>query len=233
VLPGRRGFRDSQLMGSAGDEELAALLDEQAAYYRAFAPDYEGAALPLPGAVELTEALDAFGPTGSVLELACGPGIWTGQLLQHATEVTAVDGSPEMLAIAAARVRDGRVRFVPADLFSWRPDRRYDVVFFGFWLSHVPAERFASFWSLVADCLKPDGRVFFVDDTYRTADELIEGEASSTIRRRLTDGSPYRIVKVPYRPAELERRLEELGWRIEVHSAPGPFYWGAGRRAPG
>jgi len=45
------------------------------------------------------------------------------------------------------------VRFIQADLFAWRPDRRYDVVFMGFWLSHVPAERFASFWSLVADCL--------------------------------------------------------------------------------
>jgi trans-aconitate methyltransferase len=220
-------------MESAGDEELAALLDEQSAYYRTVAPEYEAGALPFPGKAELIEALAAFGPTGSVLELACGPGIWTGQLLQHATEVTAVDGSPEMLALAAARVPDERVRFVSADLFSWRPDRRYDVVFFGFWLSHVPAERFASFWSLVADCLKPDGRVFFVDDTYRTADELIEGEASSTIRRRLTDGSAYRIVKVPYRPAELERRLEELGWRIEVHSTPGPVYWGAGRRASG
>jgi hypothetical protein len=29
---------------------------------------------------------------------------------------------------------------------AWRPDRRYDVVFFGFWLSHVPLERFAAFW---------------------------------------------------------------------------------------
>jgi trans-aconitate methyltransferase len=35
-----------------------------------------------------------------------------------------------MLAIAASRVPDGaRVRFVEADLFTWEPDRRYDVVF--------------------------------------------------------------------------------------------------------
>jgi hypothetical protein len=31
--------------------------------------------------------------------------------------------------------------------------------------------RFASFWSLVADCLKPGGLVFSVDDAYRTPDE--------------------------------------------------------------
>jgi hypothetical protein len=33
------------------------------------------------------------------------------------------------------------VRFVQADLFAWKPDRRYDVAFFGFWLSHVPCDR--------------------------------------------------------------------------------------------
>src|ERR671937_3148742 len=92
---------------------------------------------------------------------------------------------------------DGRVRFVEADLFTWRPDRRYDVVFFAFWLSHVPLERFESFWSLVADCLEPHGRVFFVDDAYRTPDELIDGASSSTIHRRLNDGTTYRLVKGP------------------------------------
>jgi hypothetical protein len=30
--------------------------------------------------------------------------------------------------------------------------------------------------------------VFFVDDDYRAPGELIEGESSSTIRRRLNDG---------------------------------------------
>jgi demethylmenaquinone methyltransferase/2-methoxy-6-polyprenyl-1,4-benzoquinol methylase len=218
-------------MRSAGGEGLEALLDEQILYYRAVAPEYEDHALPLPGGSELAEALDAFRPTGSVLELACGPGTWTTLLLRHAADVTAVDASSEMLAIASARVGKGRVRFVSADLFHWRPDRRYDAVFFGFWLSHVPPESFASFWSLVAECLKPDGRVFFVDDGYRTADELTEGERSSTIRRRLIDGTAYRIVKVPHRPADLERQLERIGWRIKVHSTSGPFFWGTGGRA--
>jgi O-methyltransferase involved in polyketide biosynthesis len=98
------------------------------------------------------------------------------------------------------------------------------------WLSHVPAERFESFWSLVADCLAPGGRVFFADDGHRTPDELIEGESSSTIRRRLTDGTAYRAVKVPHEPAELEQRLARLGWQITVTQTSGPFYWGAGAR---
>lgn len=205
------------------------LLGEQVAYYRAVAGEYGDHALPFGGGDELVEALEAFRPAGSVLELACGPGTWTPQLLRHATEVTAVDASPEMLAVASARVGAGRVRFVQADVFQWRPDRRYDVVFFGFWLSHVPPARFEPFWSLVSGCLAPGGRVFFVDDDYRTADELIEGEQSSTIQRRLTDGTAYRIVKVPHQPADLERRLEQIGWRVTVRPTSGPFFWGAGR----
>ena len=167
-----------------------------------------------------------------MLELACVPGSWTAQLLHHAGTLTAVDGSPQMLRLAAERVPHPGVRFVEAELFRWRPDRRYDVVFFGFWLSHVPLERFEEFWSLIADSLYPEGRVLFVDDACRTTDELIEGEGSPVIRRRLTDGRTYRAVKVPHAPQELEERLTALGWRIRVTpSATGPFFWGAGTRA--
>ena len=118
-------------MGAPEGGALGRLLDEQLAYYRALAPDYLQQGLELPGGDEVSAALDAFRPTGRVLELACGPGVWTGHLLRHASEVTAVVASPEMLPIAAARVGPGRVRFVQADLFTWTPDRRYDVVFFG------------------------------------------------------------------------------------------------------
>ncbi len=214
-----------------GSSELDQLLREQIGYYRAVAQEYEDHALPFAGGDELSAALDAFGPTGEVLELACGTGQWTEQLLRHATEVTAVDASPEMLAIAGTRINSDRIRFLHGDIFSWKPDQRYDVVFFGFWLSHVPLERFGAFWALVDDCLKPGGRVFFVDDAYRTADELVEGESSSTIRRRLNDGTAHRAVKVPHVPADLERRLTEIGWRVRVASTAGPFYWGAGKPA--
>jgi demethylmenaquinone methyltransferase/2-methoxy-6-polyprenyl-1,4-benzoquinol methylase len=212
-------------------DEVEDLLSEQISYYRARAPEYEAGALDLPGGDELEHALDSFGPDGDVLEIACGTGIWTEQLLRHARSVTAIDASPEMLAIASDRVADDpRAHFVKADIFHWRPERAYDVVFFGFWLSHVPPERFDSFWSLVAECLTPQGRVFFADDAYRTPDELIEGESSTTIRRRLERGSEFRVVKVPHTTTGLERRLTEKGWQIRVSQTAGPFYWGSGSR---
>ena len=224
----RHSGEDRCVESAGGSSELDRLLADQIAYYRAVADEYGDHALPFAGAEELAAALDRFRPTGDVLELACGTGQWTSQLLGHAGKITAVDASPEMLAIASARVNSDRVRFIRADIFGWKPDRRFDVVFFGFWLSHVPLERFGSFWALVADCLKSDGRVFFVDDGYRTPDELVEGEASSTIRRRLNDGTAHHAIKVPHRPAELEQRLAEIGWSVNVTTS-GPFYWGSAR----
>jgi demethylmenaquinone methyltransferase/2-methoxy-6-polyprenyl-1,4-benzoquinol methylase len=218
-----------------GADELDRLLDEQVAYYRARAPEYEAGVLELPGGGELDAAIEAAAPAGRVLELACGPGTWTARLARDAELLTAVDASPEMLARAAERIEhDPRVTFVHADLFTWEPDREYDFVFFGFWLSHVPLERFEAFWGLVRACLGPGGRVLFVDDAYRTPDELIEGEASSVVRRELQDGSAYRAVKVPHTPAELEVRIAALGWTATVRPTAGPFFWGAATpAAPG
>ena len=201
------------------------LLAEQVSYYRAAADEYVVDEDP---ARELAVALDRFGPAGDVLELACGPGIWTEQLLRTADSVTAVDASPEMLARAQARVGTARVRFIQADLFVCELEDKYDLVFFGFWLSHVPPDRFEQFWAMVRACLKPGGRVFFVDDNARAPEELVYGEQSSVVERRLKDGTVHRAVKVPHQPAALQTRLQDLGWDIAVTAASGPFYWGAG-----
>ena len=204
---------------------MDSLLAEQVAFYRAVAAEYSDHAIDETGGSEAAAAIAATALAGDVLELACGPGTWTPLLAERATTLTAVDASPEMLALAARRAPGAR--FVQADLFAWEPDRRYDGVFFGFWISHVPEDRFDAFWELVRRALKPGGRVVFVDDAFRTADELVYGEDSERIRRRLNDGSTFDIVKVPREPAGLERRLSALGWDIRVSTA-GPFYWGEG-----
>ncbi len=217
---------------SCGAARVDALLAGQAAYYSARAPEYDDDAYP--GSVELAFAaiLDRFDPAGDVLELACGTGHWTPGLLRHARTVTAVDASAEMLAIARARLRGQAVQFAQADLFAWQPSRRYDVVFFGFWLSHVPPARFGAFWSLVASSIRPGGRVLFLDNTRGRRDENVPRRPAGTVLRRLNDGRAYQVVKVAHQPASLAGRLARLGWHAHVIPLSGHFYWGAARPQP-
>jgi hypothetical protein len=78
--------------------------------------------------------------------------------------------------------------------------------------------------------LKPGGQVFFVDDNRRTDDELIEGADSPIVQRKLNDGQPVRVIKIPYEPARLETRLRSMSWDIRVTGTSGPFYGGTGGR---
>ncbi|MGH2487470.1 MAG: class I SAM-dependent methyltransferase, partial [Ktedonobacterales bacterium] len=157
--------------------------------------------------------------------------LWTQHLARFARSLTAVDSSPEMLALNQRRLADAAtVRYVQADLFTWTPDRRYDAIFFSFWLSHVPPERFAPFWSLVRDALNPNGRVFFVDSLYTetstASDHVLEGEDATTLSRRLNDGREYRIVKVFHAPDALAERLRQLGWATTISRTAEYFYYG-------
>jgi SAM-dependent methyltransferase len=190
------------------DSELEGLLAEQIAYYRTRADEYD-ATYPLDvqadadGRAQLLTALEEFAPYGRVLELACGTGQWTVELARHATTVTAVDAAPEALAICRRRVSAAAVHLVEADLFSWRPRERYDVVFFSAWLSHVPPQRFDDFWALVADCLTPGGRVFVIDELPAAAvvERPVPGQPAPAVRREVATGPAFRAVTcTPQRP---------------------------------
>jgi SAM-dependent methyltransferase len=179
---------------------------------------------------EAQTALDRFDPVGDVLELACGTGLWTERLIGHAANLTAVDGSPEMLALCRERVSDPRVQYVQADLFSWEPERTYDVCFFGFWLSHVPEARFQEFWAKVRRAVGSNGRVFFIDNQRHDLSSAVDHELpepeNPTMLRRLADGREYRIIKRFYEPQALQQRLAELGWNAQVRTTREFFIYG-------
>jgi 2-polyprenyl-3-methyl-5-hydroxy-6-metoxy-1,4-benzoquinol methylase len=233
----------AEVAGQAGGD---ALIADQIAYYRARAGEYDatmrqlGRYVSMGGSVAgrsgdeegkevaaLLEALDGMRPFDTVLELACGTGWWTQWLAQHALNVTAVDAAEEMLTLNRARVNAGNVRYMLADVFSWQPDRQFDLVFFAFWLSHVPQDRFAAFWQLIRDSLTANGRVFFVDELdseqARSQETRVDDDA---VLRELDDGQQFRAVKVFYQPSALELKLHALGWNVEVRAAGHRFYWG-------
>lgn len=168
---------------------------------------------------------------GDVLELACGPGDFTRELVRYASSVTALDGSPTMLELNREAVGDEAIDYICADVFEWAPSRQFDFVLFGFWLSHVPPTHFDSFWSMVRSCLRPGGRVGFVDEDERAKDYevSVSGETVPTARRTLGDGRTFDIVKVFWQPDDLEDRLRATGWDAHVRSIGDTFLWGEAR----
>jgi SAM-dependent methyltransferase len=214
------------------------VLSEQKRYYAERAPEYddwwyrrgryelEPAALARwqADAAEAEAALEPFVRRGSVLELAAGTGIWTRKLVRSAERVVAVDANPETLALNTSDAE-----LVRADVFEWRPAERFDLVFFSFWLSHVPDERFDEFWRLVRWALAPDGRVFLVDsgagDTAHTGTDQDGREET----RSLSDGRTFRIVKRRWSPEELAERVRPLGFELDLQdTANGHFLYGGG-----
>jgi demethylmenaquinone methyltransferase/2-methoxy-6-polyprenyl-1,4-benzoquinol methylase len=201
------------------------LLPDQVAYYRVVAPEYDEGVLRDRTELErpeLEDELARFDPTGDVLELAGGTGCWTVELARYASRLTVVDASPETLAISRAKVAGSTppVEYVVADLFEWRPPRAFDVVFFSFWLTHVPPAGFDGFWRLVAQSLRPGGRVFFIDDArprLQPADHVVGDDPERGVSlRELSDGRQYQIVKVYWQPDVLEQRLATLGFDLAV-----------------
>src|SRR5512146_924310 len=114
-------------------------LREQIAYYQARAGEYdewflrqgrydhgpEMNARWFAEVEQVARALEAFAPTGDVLELASGTGLWTQRLVATARTLTAVDSSPEVHAVNRERLGGAAVRYEEADLFRWQPDRQY------------------------------------------------------------------------------------------------------------
>jgi SAM-dependent methyltransferase len=220
------------------------LLAEQVSYYRARAAEYDDwwfrrgrydygpdwNAAWFAEVVEVEAALERFDASGDVLELACGTGLWTQYLARTATRLTAVDASPEVIELNRARVGDAPVEYVQADIFGLQLPDRYDAACFGFWLSHVPDERFAEFWDGVGRALRRGGRVFFVDSGIDRSDRAhTRDRAHETEVRQLSDGREFRIVKRYHEPPELERLLGELGFEVAVSTtAGGSMIYGVG-----
>jgi demethylmenaquinone methyltransferase/2-methoxy-6-polyprenyl-1,4-benzoquinol methylase len=239
VVPSRRRIGHPGLVDPGDAGQTLDVVESQKRFYDLRAPDYlTGAPSDRIGADHDTgissrdrcAIVDALDLTGLVLELGCGPGGFTRELAARARSVTAVDSSSRMLARNESEVDQSNVHYIHADVFEWVPDAVYDVVFFGFLLSHVPPRLFESFWRLVRACLRPGGQVAFVDEDDRVShyDDVRLADGVPVARRRLADGREFDIVKVFWEPQELAAELRDLGWRVTVGRIGDAYLYGAG-----
>jgi ubiquinone/menaquinone biosynthesis C-methylase UbiE len=210
------------------------ILDEQMTYYRKIAQDYDettGHTEELQRAFARARALlQQLAPVEQMLELACGTGTWTRALLPLGRELTAIDASPEMLALARQKVGNALVQFQQADLFQWQPGQQYDLVFFANWLSHVPPQRLDAFLGTVARAVRPGGSLAMVDQYAPMPEdrEIIVRDAEEGAiyaNRSLRNGQTFLIVKVFYDLQSIENRLEALDLTVTVQKLDDIFFF--------
>lgn len=94
------------------------------------------------------------------LEIGCGTGKNTVWLLERARQVSAVDLSVEMLALAKEKIASDHVRFLQADIREeWNfGEGLYDLVSFSLVLEHI--RDLEPVFAEVAKALKPGGKVY-------------------------------------------------------------------------
>lgn len=223
------------------------LLQQQIEYYRARAGEYNqwwyrqgrydrGEAINQQWFAEiahLQQALHALPPQGHILELACGTGIWTRELIQIGDKITAVDASPEMIAINQVEVASDKVEYIQADLFNWQSSHQYDMIFFSFWLSHVPPDTLDAFLHRVAMMLKPNGYIFIIDSRRvdeSTAKDHVLPDDGVVLQRKLNDGRTYEIIKVFYEPHSLQLNLAKVGIDADIHITDTFFIYAHGQK---
>jgi ubiquinone/menaquinone biosynthesis C-methylase UbiE len=233
------------------------IIQQQIAYYRARAGEYDEwfyrlgrydrgeqvnaqwfaeVEIVMQALHNLSSPVDGGGRAGvkHVLELAAGTGIWTQELLKIGQHITAIDASPEVIYINRQKLNASNVEYIQADLFAWQPNTEYDLVFFGFWLSHVLPEQVDAFLSKVYRSLRVGGQFFMVDslpDNLSAAKDNAPYQPDSIYHtRKLNDGSEYQIVKVFYKPAELQAKFEQSGFDAAIKATDHYFIYGYGTK---
>ena len=137
--------------------------EETLQFYRGHAEAYAGRTFTSRQA-RLTAFLALLQPGGSILELGCGAGGDTADMLARGYNVRPTDGSPEMAAVASKHLG----RTVETLLFHDLDEvEAYDGVWANACLLHVPRNELAYILRLIWRALKPEG-VFYA--SYKAGD---------------------------------------------------------------
>lgn len=157
-----------------------------------------------------------------VLEIAAGTGYWTQVLSATAAAITATDLNAETIAIATEReYGPAPVSMQTAD--AYRLDTvpgDFDLVFCGFWWSHIRRTDVARFLAGVRERTGPGTELILLDNRYVPGSNhpvTRTGPDGDTYQlRQLADGRSYQVLKnFPDRPqleADLAGKAAGLTW---------------------
>lgn len=157
----------------------------------------------------------------TVLDAACGPGLYAEALAARGANVIGFDQSPRMVKLAEERVQSGRFRVHDlADPLGWLADESVDLVLFALALEYVD-DRARALREL-RRVLRPDGALV-LSRQHPTGDWLRHG--GNYFEARVIEETWSRGWRVRYWLAPLEQTCQELyeaGFLIERLLEPRP-----------
>ena len=184
-------------------------------------------------------------PKSDILDLCCGDGRLTHQLVRKGYRVTGLDGSEGMLAFA--RQKTPRAEFLLADARSFRLPERFDAVISTFdSLNHVMKhEELRAVFGNVFAALRPEGTFVFDLNreeaykelwarTFATVDPKVVSIARGAYHQykrlatcditlfRMRGGwerSDFRLTQRCHSRSEVTKALRDAGFSFEVHDA--------------
>lgn len=160
----------------------------------------------------LTKSLSA---DCSVLEIGCGTGYFTVDIMKTGAEVTAIDISPELLSLARKGLPDSRVRFIVEDAHNLSfPDNHFDRIIGSSVLHHLDVQRALP---EIYRILKPGGMIAFTEPNMANPQIALQKNIP-WLKRKLGD-SPDETAFFRWR---IQRSLKKTGFS-QVHVQPFDF----------
>jgi SAM-dependent methyltransferase len=153
--------------------------EETLRFYGANAPAYAEREIT-SRQIRLGRFLAQLSPDAAILELGCGAGADTAEMLARGFDVSPTDGSPEMAKVASRRLGRpvGTLLFHDLDAVE-----AYDGVWANACLLHVPRSELAHILKLIWRALKPGG-IFYA--SFKAGD----AEGRDTLNRYYNYPSP-------------------------------------------
>jgi demethylmenaquinone methyltransferase/2-methoxy-6-polyprenyl-1,4-benzoquinol methylase len=164
----------------------------------------------------------------NVLEIACGTGFWTEAISEKSTKITAVDINNEVLEIAKNKKFDCKIDFIQDDSYKLNKiTEKYNSLFAGFWLSHVPKTKMKDFIENIHKKLSDNAMVVFIDNIYvegiSTKISRFDTDGNSFQIRKLKDNSEHEVLKNFYDEKSLRDYFENYCKEIEYHDLK--YFW--------
>jgi ubiquinone/menaquinone biosynthesis C-methylase UbiE len=208
------------------------MADNLITYYSRRAPEYDAVYEKPERQAELRQLeqwLQQETAGRRVLEVACGTGYWTRMMAPTATSVLATDASPEMIALAQAKMPGlENVTFRVANLYELEPEyKAYDTVFGGFIWSHIHLQNLADFLVSLHTQVGKGGRVLFLDNTFvpGTSPPIsrTDREGNTYQTRQLEDGARFQVLKNYPVKKQVTRLLNQVARDLQITRLS--FYW--------